>query len=74
MIEINKVAPIKERRIKNNSQEWFDGEVFKAIKNRGKLLKQFKRSGLHINKELYNVARYKVIRKKIILKIHYHVK
>ena len=21
------VAPIKERRIKHNSQEWFDGEI-----------------------------------------------
>ena len=55
-----KVAPIKERRIKHNFQEWFDGEISEANKNRDKLLKKFKRSRLHINKELYNAARYKV--------------
>ena len=60
MVAIDKVAPIKERKIKHNSQEWFDGEISKAIKNRDKLLKIFKRSILHIDKELYNAARYKV--------------
>ena len=28
MVAIDKVAPIKERRIKHNSQEWSDGENF----------------------------------------------
>ena len=60
MVAIDKVAPIKERRIKYNSQEWFDGEISEAIKNRDKLLKKIKRSRLHVDKELYNVARYKV--------------
>ena len=46
--------------IPRNSQEWFDGEISEAIKNRDKLLKKFKRSRLHIDKELYNAARYKV--------------
>ena len=32
---------IKERRIKHNSQEWLDGEISEAIKNRDKLLKNF---------------------------------
>ena len=41
-VAIDKVAPIKERRIKHNSQEWFDGEISEAIKNRDKLLKKFK--------------------------------
>ena len=41
MVAIDKVAPIKERRIKHNSQEWFDGEISEAIKNRDKLLKKF---------------------------------
>ena len=36
------------------------GEIFETIKNRDKLLKKFKRSGLHFDKELYNAARYKV--------------
>ena len=40
MVAIDKVAPIKERRIKHNSQEWFDNEISEAIKNRDKLLKK----------------------------------
>ena len=51
MVEIDKVAPIKERKIKHNSQEWFDVEISDAIKNRGKLLEKFKRFRLHIDKE-----------------------
>ena len=60
MVAIDKVAPIKERRIKHNSQEWFDGEISEAIKSCDKLLKKVKRSRLHIDKKLYNAARYKV--------------
>ena len=60
MVAIDKVVPIKERRIKHNSQEWFDGEISEAIKNRDKLLKKFKKSRLHIDKKLYNAARCKV--------------
>ena len=41
MVAIDDVAPIKERRIKHNSQKWFDGEISEAIKNRDKLLKKF---------------------------------
>ena len=61
MVAINKVAPIKESRLKHNSQEWFDGEIFEAIRNRDKLLKKVKRSRLHIDKELYNATRHKVL-------------
>ena len=60
LVAIDKVAPIKEKRIKHNSQECFDGKIFEATKNRDKLLKKFKRSRLHIDKELYYAARYKV--------------
>ena len=60
MVAIDKVAPIKERRIKQNSKESFDGEISAAIKDRDKLLKKFKRSRLHIDKKLYNAARYEV--------------
>ena len=56
MVAIDKV----ERRIKHNSQEWFDGEISEAIKNHDKLFKKFKRSRSHIDKELYNATRYKV--------------
>ena len=74
-VAIDKVAPIKETRIKHNYQEWFDGGNSEAIKNRDNLLKKFQRSRLHIDKELYNAVRYKVlqinfIRKAIILKIN----
>ena len=54
---IDKVAPIK---VKKNSQEWFDGEIANEIKNRDKLFKKFKKSKLHIDKDIYNAARYKV--------------
>ena len=57
---IDKVAPIKERRVKRNSQEWFDGEIADEIKNRDKLFKKFKKSKLHIDKDIYNAVRYKV--------------
>ena len=62
MFAIDKVAPIKERRIKHNSQELFDGEISEAIKNRDMLLKKIKRSRLHIDKELYNVIDIRYIR------------
>ena len=34
---IDKVAPLKERQVKQNSQEWFGGEIADEIKNRDKL-------------------------------------
>ena len=43
---IHLVAPIKSRQIKQNSQEWFDGEVAK----------------LHIDKEIYKIAQYEVLK------------
>ena len=63
---IDRVAPIKERRIKQNYQEWFDGEIADEIENRDKLFKKFKKSKMHIDKDIYNAARYKV--RKMIFK------
>ena len=60
MSVIDKVARIKERRVKQNSQEWFHGEIVDEIKNHDKLFKKFKKSKLHIDKDIYNAARYKV--------------
>ena len=65
LVAIDKVTPIKERKItiisrKHNSQEWFDVEISEAIKNRDKLLKKFTKSRLHFDRELYNAAEYKV--------------
>ena len=64
---IDKVAPMKERRVKQNSQEWFDGEIADEIKNCDRLFKKFKKSKLLIDKDIYNAARYK-LRKMIINK------
>ena len=43
MVAINKVVPIKESRIKHNSQiiKLLNDEIFGAIKNHDKLLKKF---------------------------------
>ena len=54
---IDIVAPIKSRRIKQNSQEWLDGEVAEKISVREKLFKKFKKSKLHIDKETYNILK-----------------
>ena len=43
---------------KQNSQEWFDGEIADEIKNHDRLFKKFKISKLHIDKDIYNAARY----------------
>ena len=55
-------APFKVLRIKNNTQDWFDGEVAKAIKLREKRLKQFKSKKLHIDEDLYKEAKYRAVR------------
>ena len=47
---IDKVAPLKKRWVKQNSQEWFDGEIADEIK----------KSKVHIDKDIYNAARYKL--------------
>ena len=57
---IDKVAPLKERWLKQNSQEWFDGEIADEIKNRYKLFKKLKKSKLQIDKDIYSAARYKL--------------
>ena len=41
----DKVAPVKSKRIKRNSQEWFDSEISEKIIIRDKLLKKYKKLG-----------------------------
>ena len=67
---IDKVVPLKERRVKQNSQEWFDGEIADGIKNCNRLFKIFKKSKLHIHKDIYNAARPK-LQKMITKKEHF---
>ena len=59
MSVIDKLAPFKTKPIKDNSQEWFDGEVLESIALRDQLFKKFKRSKLNLEKEIYNKARNK---------------
>ena len=40
---IDKVTPVKNKRIKRNSQEWFDSEISEKLIIRGKLLKKYKK-------------------------------
>ena len=63
----NKIAPNKEIRIKNNTQDWFDREIAKLIYAREKLFLKFKKLKLHIDEENYKKIKYQVqnfIRKK----------
>ena len=65
---INQVAPLKQSKVKNRSQEWFDGEVAEKISERDKLFKKFKKSRLHVDeicfKEARNVAENLIKKKK----------
>ena len=47
---IDKVAPLKEIQVKQNSQEWFDWEIADEIKNLDKLFRKFKKSKLQLTK------------------------
>ena len=57
---IDKVAPVKNKRIKRNSQEWFDSEISEKLIIRDKFFKKYKKTRLHIDKEIYKRARYSV--------------
>ena len=57
MTVIDNVAPCKTKQVKGNTQNWFDGEVHEKLKLRDKLFKAFKKTRLHINKELYIKAK-----------------
>ena len=54
---LNNLAPYKTIRVKNQSNEWFDGELAGQISNRNKLFKKFKKSKLHINELIYKEAK-----------------
>ena len=50
---VNEIAPNKEIRIKNDTQEWFDREIAELIHVREKLFLKFKKSNVHIDEENY---------------------
>ena len=55
-------APFKTKRVKANTQKRFDREVLENINTRNKVFKKFKKSRLHINKELYKKAKYNTLK------------
>ena len=59
---INNRTPYKTIRVKNQSNEWFDGELAEQISNRDKLFKMFKKSKLHIDELIYKEAKSTVQR------------
>ena len=59
---IDKRAPFKDLRIKNNTQDWFDYKVAADIKLREERLKPFKSTKLHIDEGLYKEAKYHALK------------
>ena len=51
---INAIAPSKEIRIKNNTQEWFDREVAELTHAREKLFLKFR----HVNCFKHDIKKY----------------
>ena len=57
MAVIDKIAPYESKRVKGNTQKWFDGKVLEKLNLRNKLFKKFKKLRLHIDKELYKKSK-----------------
>ena len=57
---IDQIVPMKEIRVKNNSQDWFVAEIHEEIERRDKLLAKFKKSRKSTDHENYKKARNKV--------------
>ena len=47
----NEMAPLKEIRVKNNSQDWYDAEINEEIERQDKSFAKFKKSKLHCDNE-----------------------
>ena len=62
---------MKERRVTQNSQEWFDREIADETENRDRLFKKSKQLKLRIDKDFYNAARYKLQKMIINKKEHF---
>ena len=58
---IDEIAPLKEIRIRNNTEERMDEEVLEGIKIRDKLLSKFKRTKSHIDHVNFKKARNNVL-------------
>ena len=60
MEAINNVAPQRETRLKNKSEEWFDGEISSAIKIRNAKFKKFKKTIQLTDEEIFKESKYHV--------------
>ena len=54
------VAPIKEIRKKNDTQEWFDNVTAETIKISEEYFKKFKKSNIQIDYGFYIEAKYNI--------------
>ena len=48
MTVTDKIAPYRNKRIKGNTQKWFDSEVLEKLNAKDTLFKNFKKSRLNI--------------------------
>ena len=62
MTVIDETAPVKTKRVKWNTQKWFDGEDLEKLNSRDKLFQKFKKFRLHIDKQLFKKAKYEVLK------------
>ena len=62
MTVIDSLAPSMEKRIKGRTQELFDGEISELIAIRNQQYKKFKKTLLHVDKEIVKETKYKVIK------------
>ena len=51
MTVIDKIPRCKTKRVKGNTQNWFDGEVVEKLRSTNKFFKPFKKAKLHINRK-----------------------
>ena len=59
---VDNISHCETNRVKANTQKWFDGNVLGNINTKDNLFKRFKKSRLHIDKELYRKAKYNALK------------
>ena len=62
MAVVDNISHCETNRVKANTQKWFDGNVLGNINTKDNLFKRFKKSRLHIDKELYKEAKYNALK------------
>ena len=59
---INKIVPFKAKQVKENTQKLFDGKVLEKLNSTDTPFQKFKKSRLHIDKELFKKAKYEALK------------